>query len=131
MNRMKKEELKIYQQQSKGLSSEEVELLDVVLKIRQQIERLSESLRCHIFPEEFDFQFDDYADYTDRRREVNPMSQTYSDKMNQKRQNLGIEPLGKDGMCRSLDSKQYVSNIAVKLIQSKDINKDILAVNPN
>ena len=45
-----------------------------------------------LFPEEYDYIYDSIADARDRARGLNPMSQSYIDKVNERRIKLGVKP---------------------------------------
>jgi hypothetical protein len=49
-------------------------------------------LHLKLFPEEYDFMYDSIADTVDRKNEINPMSQSYIDKVNERRIKLGVKP---------------------------------------
>jgi hypothetical protein len=51
-------------------------------------------LHSTLFPKEYDFMYDSYADANDRKKGINPMNLAYADRMNQKRIDLGVSPLG-------------------------------------
>uniref|UniRef100_UPI004047EF22 hypothetical protein n=1 Tax=Algoriphagus sp. TaxID=1872435 RepID=UPI004047EF22 len=70
MNRHKKELLK-------NFTAEEIQLLEELdLKVRE--------LRALIFSEEYNYMGDNYADSKDRNKEVNPMSNSYIEKIKNK-----------------------------------------------
>lgn len=49
-------------------------------------------LHFELFPEEYDYMYDSNADTKDRRNGINPMSQSYIDKVNERRIKLGVKP---------------------------------------
>lgn len=98
MNRAKKEQLKRYQEARRGLSEEEVRELNAREARNSAIESLARSIHHEWFPEEYDFMMDSYSDAKDRRRGQNPMSAEYTARVNARRAEFGIKPLGPDGM---------------------------------
>lgn len=51
-----------------------------------------DKLHLELFPEEYDYIYDSNADVNDRRRGLNPMSQDYIDKINERRISMGVTP---------------------------------------
>jgi len=65
---------------------------------RLKSQGLSESeIHARLFPEEYDFMFDDHVDYKMRQQGGNPMSQSYTDKVNARRAAGGFAPVGDSG----------------------------------
>lgn len=90
-------------------------LIDMLLPRVKQITHGS------IFPEEYDYIYDSISDAKDRRRGVNPMSEEYTDKVNERRRQLGISPLGKNGEAIDGGSGEYAEKIAQeKLSKAKN-----------
>jgi 5'(3')-deoxyribonucleotidase len=54
-------------------------------------------LKLALFREEWDFMGDSMADSKDRSRGINPMSQTYTDRVNKKREAFGVGKIGDPG----------------------------------
>jgi len=125
MNRMKKEEIRKYQQQCKGLNANQIDLLDEVLAVKKAITSLAYYLHVQLFSEETDFMYDNSHDAAVRKQGKNPMNQDYITKTNLKREKLGVKPLDSDGICRSNDSKKVSRKIADQLIRSQDPNQAI------
>ena len=123
MNRLKKEELKKQKQLEKGLSDNQLELLQKIMNCRENFERLHNSIHGVLFPEEFDFMLDDNVDAKDRQRGINPMSKDYQNKVNAKRQKLGLQPLSENGMCDSDDSQKYSQKLAIQFLVDKEVDK--------
>jgi hypothetical protein len=78
---------------------------------------LIQDLHTILFSEANDFAYDSGIDYKQRKRGINPMRQEYTDKMNQKRIDLGVSPLGKDGTENNADTMQLCKDIAAKLTE--------------
>lgn len=51
-----------------------------------------DKLHLELFPEEYDYIYDSNADVNDRRRGLNPMTQDYIDKINERRISMGVMP---------------------------------------
>ncbi|WP_220719116.1 hypothetical protein [Agarivorans litoreus] len=63
-----------------------------LLKKLSQKEQPLRTLHSELFPEEYDFYYDDFVDAKKRSRGVNPMSEEYQHKTNVRRLALGVEP---------------------------------------
>jgi hypothetical protein len=84
MNRHKKELLK-------NFTAEEIQQMEEFdSKVRE--------LHALIFPEEYDYMWDSFAESKDRNKGVNPMSSSYIEKIKNKRTALGIPQLSESGM---------------------------------
>ena len=124
MNRLKKEEVKKQKQLEKGLTEDQLELLQKIMNCRKIFEKLQNSIHGILFPEEFDFMLDDNVDANLRKHGENPMSKDYQNKVNAKRQKLGLKPLSENGMCESDDSKKYSQELAIQFLVDKEVNKN-------
>ena len=124
MNRLKKEEVKKQKQLEKGLTEDQLELLQKIMNCRKIFEKLQNSIHGILFPEEFDFMLDDNVDANLRKHGENPMSKDYQNKVNAKRQKLGLQPLSENGMCESDDSKKYSQELAIQFLVDKEVNKN-------
>lgn len=110
MNRLKKEEVKKQKQLEKGLSDNQLELLQKIMNCRENFERLHNSIHGVLFPEEFDFMLDDNVDAKDRQRGINPMSKDYQNKVNAKRQNSDLNHFLKMACAKVTILKNTVRN---------------------
>ncbi|WP_351089138.1 hypothetical protein [Shewanella sp. S1-49-MNA-CIBAN-0167] len=97
-------------------------------------------LHATLFPEEYDFIYDSNVDAKERKKGINPMNQEYTDRMNQKRIELGISPLGSGGkeedsssieLCHSIvnnlsdsDAEQLIS-----VLTNKNTNEMVAIIN--
>ena len=97
MNRMKKEEIRKKKEARAGLPSEEIEKLDQEDAVLEKIEELAGVLHYERFPEEYDAYLDSSADVTLRNRGINPMSNEYISRVNEKRKEEGVPPLSASG----------------------------------
>src|SRR5690554_2418851 len=91
MNRAEKELLKKRTAEREGLSEEECRKLD-------ELNKLVHDVHYELFPEEYDAMMDSIADVNDRRRGINPMSLDYTEKVNARRKDRGVPPLGTNGL---------------------------------
>lgn len=123
MNRLKKEEVKKQKQLEKGLTEDQLELLQKIMNCRKIFEKLQNSIHGILFPEEFDFMLDDNVDANLRKHGENPMSKDYQNKVNAKRQKLGLQPLSENGMCDSDDSQKYSQKLAIQFLVDKEVDK--------
>lgn len=64
----------------------------------QERKSLLQELHEALFSEAYDYYYDSTADAKDRRRGINPMSESYTEKVNAKRASLGVSLLGNDGL---------------------------------
>jgi len=104
MNRFKKEEARRYREAREGLSEEEIRELDRKEALENQIRDLAREIHFEWFPEEYDFMVDSISDAKDRHRGINPMSEDYTQRVNARRREFGVSPLGADGMPTSNES---------------------------
>jgi 5'(3')-deoxyribonucleotidase len=95
-------------------------------RLRVYIDGLAASLHSELFPEEYDFVFDSTADSTDRERSKNPISKTYLDTVNLRRETNTVTPLDSKGLPQDNTSKihcyQLISNFINDHIQAKVYN---------
>jgi hypothetical protein len=104
MNRFKKEEKRRKEEARRGLSKEEIVELDEKEELQEKIIEEARKLHVELFPEEYDHMYDSIADAQDRARGTNPMNKAYTEKMNRKREFMGVGPLDSTGMPASADS---------------------------
>ncbi|WP_018403514.1 hypothetical protein [Marinobacter gelidimuriae] len=104
MNRFKKEEARAYQKTREGLSEADIKRVNEEEARNQQVSQLARTLHFELFPEESDNQLDSISDAADRRRGINPMNPEYAAKVNARREELRVTPLGKNGMPTADDS---------------------------
>ncbi|MBG22742.1 MAG: hypothetical protein CMF22_04695 [Idiomarinaceae bacterium] len=76
--------------------------------------KLEQIMHGSIFPEEYDYIYDSISDAKDRRRGINPMSEEYTSKVNERRRKLGISPLGENGQATDGSSHKYAKKAAQK-----------------
>ncbi|GAA3977732.1 hypothetical protein [Allohahella marinimesophila] len=107
MNRAEKEMAKKHAEERKGLSEAEYRQLDLA-------EALGRKVHYEMFPEEYDFKMDSISDAKDRRRGKNPMSSEYTDKVNARRKELGVSPLGTNGMPTDNSSEEAARQEALR-----------------
>jgi len=98
MDRYKKEMLKKYKAAREGLTPEEIEALNKKEEEERLAQEMVNKLHHELFPEEYDFMYDDHVACSDRDKGINPMNNSYILKVNQRRQSMGIAPLGENGM---------------------------------
>lgn len=101
MNRMKKEEIRKYNEARKGLTTEEIQVLDARDEEDRLIDKLAKVRHLNRFSEEYDFMYDSGVDAADRPRGINPMSDDYIASVNEKRERQGVSPLSEDGSAQS------------------------------
>ena len=123
MNRFKKEEKKRYDAKRKGLSDDQIAVLDMEDSIKASVEELARKIHIEKFPEEWDFMYDSGADISDRSRGINPMSQEYIQKIKEKREKLGVSQLSKSGRSVSNDTYQICYEEAKNQIFSEKESK--------
>jgi len=83
-------------------------------------------LHLELFPEEYDYIYDSIADAKDRRRGLNPMSQAYIDKTNERRISLGVLPFSitddspQNHKLAKIDSSLITSELYIEKLNSKN-----------
>lgn len=97
MNRLKKEQLKKYNEFTKNMSEEDKKNYDLLLSLQDKFEKLVYELHDKLFSEEFDFMYDDRCALNRRNNGENPMNEDYIKKVNAKREKLGFLPLSQNG----------------------------------
>lgn len=80
------------------------------------LKELSNVLQAAHFSEEYDFYYDSIRDAKERRRGRNPMSDEYTNRMNQKRKALGVSPLGQNGLPVDSSSNRKANEWAEKIL---------------
>ena len=116
MNRFKKEEKIKYDEARKGLSKEQIDILDQKDKLDVKIDKLARKIHGDRFSEEFDFMYDSSLDASERAKGINPMNKEYIDEINKKRKDLGVSPLSENGMSISNDTFELCKKEATKII---------------
>ncbi len=107
-SRWKKEEAKKKAAAREGLSAEEIEALDLQ---EAEDERLSLEVRtfhAKLFPEEYDFMYDDQVDAKARSQGHNPMSEEYQETVLNRRKSLGFKPLAANGLAQDSESTAFI-----------------------
>ena len=94
MNKVKREEARKLREATENLSADELK----EFFRKREIQALAKKIHFELFPEEYDFMVDSIADVKDRRRGINPMSEDYTAGVNARRKELGVSPLGGNGM---------------------------------
>lgn len=83
--------------------------------------RLKRLIHGSIFPEEYDCMYDSISEAKDRQRGINPMAEEYTKKVNERRRQIGVSPLGQDGQAEDTSSSDYSDKIAQeKLTKAED-----------
>lgn len=108
MNRMRKEELKKYQEARKGLTPAEIEELDRREALEKEVEHQVGLWHGRLFPEEYDFMLDDGVDAKRRSKGINPMSTEYIAKTNSRRADLGFSGYMDESDVRPKDTIAWV-----------------------
>lgn len=114
MNREKKEEIKRYQAARAGLSPDEVAAVDRRESHQKAIKDLARTLHAEQFPEETDFCYDSSSDAKDRSRDINPMSDDYVKRVDERRIRMGFAPLLPSGLPQSQETMEYCIELAKK-----------------
>jgi len=87
------------------------------------ISDVARSIHCSLFPEEYDFMGDSCSDAKDRSRGINPMSQSYIDKIAEKRKALCFKALSSSGESTSSDTRDYCLKMVKKAFDEVDNQK--------
>ncbi len=120
MNRFRKEETRAHQKAREGLSAAETKLLDEQEARDTAIASLAKDIHMEWFPEEYDHQLDSIADAADRRSGINPMNADYTQRVNERRQKLGVAPLGANGMPTSNEAWEVAYREARKRVERSE-----------
>jgi hypothetical protein len=123
MNRYRKEQIQKRAEARKGLTEEETAELDKEEAAEEKILQLTRKLHLEMFPEEYDFMLDDVADANRRQRGENPMNTDYIEKVQRRREEHGVSPLGNDGKAVSDDSFLLCRKLIEERLR-KDEEKD-------
>jgi len=108
MNKFKKEAANKRAKEIEGLSTKQIEAID-------ERSTLLTQLHAKLFSEETDFMMDSIEDARERKRGKNPMSHTYTDKVNAKRVELGVSLLKENGLPANNSSSIYIEKITAEL----------------
>lgn len=92
MNRQKKEELKNFHNDTKGMSPAEIEAYKLNKAEEKERQNLIHFLHVAIFPEEYSYQGDSRLDAKRRKSGINPLSESYIKTVDERRLKLGVEP---------------------------------------
>ena len=87
--------------------------------INKRIDDLTKELHLERFPEEYDYMYDSHADSLDRSRGINPMSEEYIAKTNEKRIKQGVLPLLGNGYAADDASMKLCEQEAIERIKGK------------
>ncbi len=118
MNRVKKEEKRKYDEARKGLSGDQIAVLDLEDLIKAKVEKLARKIHVEKYSEEYDFMYDSISDAKDRSKNINPMRHAYIEKINKKRETLGVTQLSDSGTSVSNDTLEFCLQEAKKQIYS-------------
>lgn len=127
MNRIKKHELAKYSAERVGLDPVQIQALDGQQADEQRLDQLTRQIHAEWFPEEYDFFYDSCAEANIRQQGLNlpdrqqprhlgddPMSASYMQAVNQRRQALGVAQLEPNGTYHGQDSWQVARREAVQ-----------------
>ncbi len=80
MNRYEKEQRKKRARLLAGLNSDQIEFFETVEELRDRLYRFESKFHVTMFPEEYDYMYDDSVDAKARKRGENPMQESYQKK---------------------------------------------------
>lgn len=86
-------------------------------RLRNYIDIVVANIHTEIFPEETDFMYDSVLDDSDRKNGINPMSAEYIEKVTQRRKELNVSPLDKNGLPKDNSSKKYCYKLIGEFIE--------------
>jgi len=116
MNRLKKERIRLHNAARANKFAEQIADINSQDKLNEEIEKFSRKLHLEKFPEEYDFQFDNFSEYIDRiYKNINPMGQDYIDKINKIRVSKGFLPLAQNCMSQNQETMKFCIESAKKL----------------
>lgn len=127
MQRYEKEQRKKRAKLLAGLNSDQIEFFEAIEELRDRLNRFESKFHVTMFPEEYDYMYDDSVDYKARKRGENPMQESYQKKVNDRRQKMGLKPLEHNGMVRYDDSLRYTKEKVQRLLtrQDEDLKAEI------
>ncbi|MQW32021.1 hypothetical protein [Sinorhizobium meliloti] len=108
MNRAKKEELKRYHEARKGLTAEEIAVLDAREAGENRFADDVQQMHRRLFPEEYDFYYDDSVDAKQRAQGINPISAEYIERTDARRTALGFASYMAEDDSRADDTMGWV-----------------------
>jgi len=108
MNRMKKEEQKRYHEARKGRTVEEIATLDAHEAAEKAFSEGVRQMHLRLFPEEYDFMYDDGGETKQRAQGINPMSSEYIARTDARRAALGFAAYMADNDSRPSDTMGWV-----------------------
>lgn len=123
MSRYKQEAKQKYINKTKNMSAEDKSNYDLLLTLQDSFDHLVNKLHTALFPEEYDFIYDEIADSQQRQKGENPMHQDYIEKANAKRVKLGFLPLTQNGYAQDGDAtKIYCKKLITRELEYKNID---------
>src|SRR6218665_1672553 len=108
MNKAKKEELKRYHEARKGLTPEEIAVVDAREAMEKSFADDGELMHRRLFPEEHDFYYDDNFDAKRRSQGINPMPAEYIARTDARRAALGFAGYIAENDSRPDDTRGWV-----------------------
>jgi len=118
MNRQKKEELKNFRNDTKGMSLVEIEAYKLNQAHENERKNLIYLLHVATFSEEYDYRYDTHLQSSRRKKGINPLSEWYIKTVDERRLKLGVEPY----ICNQeyyQSTKDYCQHKAVNLSNSE------------
>ena len=106
-SRWKKEEARKRAEARKGLTPEQIAGLDWKESVVKSIVDQARALHQQLFPEDYDFMYDDSWDAKLRSQGINPMSEEYIQEVNERRLALGVEPFSGPSVPGLCSSREY------------------------
>jgi len=86
-----------YQEKTKDMTAEQKKIYDELLIMQEEYKILVYRLQGLIFAEECDFVYDSHMDVLERRKGKNTMNSEDIEKINKKREKLGVSVLAENG----------------------------------
>tara|TARA_R110000737_G_scaffold344649_1_gene372054 strand:+ start:3379 stop:3852 length:474 start_codon:yes stop_codon:yes gene_type:complete len=135
MNRQKKEELKKFRNDTKGMSLVEVEKYKLSQAEEKERQNLIHFLHVAIFPEEYSYQGDSHLDAKRRNSGISPLSERFIKTVDERRLKLGVEPY----ICNQehfQTTKDYCQQKAINLSKREikalisEVNKEYKEIMP-
>lgn len=110
--RWKKEEARKRAEAREGLTPDQIAGLDQREALEQAIEARAREIRAILFPEDYDFMFDNSAEAKLRSQGISPMSEDYIKEVNERRLVLGVAPISGPVDPNLLSSWDYCLKLA-------------------
>jgi hypothetical protein len=103
MQKAKQVEAQRYQEKTEDMAAEQKKIYDELLIMQEEYKILVYRLQGLIFAEECDFVYNSHMDVLEKRVDINTMNSEDIEKINKKREKLGVSVLAENGPSESIE----------------------------